>query len=82
MKDIIAKNLLEGKNCDNCSFKDFTDSAICTNPNRRAELPKECTCAHWHKMWDIVMSPYIPINPKPDYLKNYNKISIEVKFEK
>lgn len=62
-----AKNLLEDKTCENCSFK--TDK-LCFKKLKEnhieslgRDLPEENTCERWKEMWEITYQS-IPLNLK------------------
>lgn len=50
-KNVVAKNLLEGKNCQSCEYG-VGSGNYCTSPDPTTiqYSPKEKTCEYWKKI--------------------------------
>ena len=58
-EEFLAKNLLEGKTCDNCKF---SRAEICVSINRKnLSQPKENTCEYWVNSYDSLLGKGIPL---------------------
>ena len=69
--DVIAKNLLEGKTCENCGYCGRGDSGWFCKANK--QKPEENTCMNWDSVETVVAqeaSKPQPIPSIPNYPNN------------
>jgi hypothetical protein len=74
--DVIAKNLLEGKTCENCGYHGRGENGWFCKANK--QKPEESTCVNWDSVETVLEQeasksiPYPPSTPKQPKYPPYN----------